>query len=673
MSKLQNFLLMTCDDSVEDLFLKDLCLEMASEVERLFKLCDREGKGYLTEQDLHHICPQLDQKDIEFIFAQLDTDGSGRIDKEEFCNGFKRTVLEGENRGYGGMQRRASVIEYSDEFGDGSLKLWDTPPSRAGDEVFDSDAETVFPRPNRLRNLDDDDSESLNVDFSLPCQEEVVLLYQQLQSAGVPQLLRNFERIVGSFYKEFKEQKDENQRLQHVYETEKDMYNKRMEEVEYELDQQVMLAERKAREEERSKLTKEKEEMQSRMAEEMRTMQSNIERLQKMESVLEKEGQKLSHQKELQERLKEVCSENTELRRGLAENHLELAMIKSELAHVRADYEHKQNELIRQKDEVSAATQESETMQRQIQLLFEANKKLHETNESLRDALDSRASVIKQFNLRTPSPHLARTASEGMAMFQTHDQMRIQTPATLSEVPTEEDDSGLVISFDDGNCSSDSDKPKGDIEPMVGLHPATGPAERTFRVVMCGEAAVGKSSLVMRLVSGKHCANLPSTLGVDFHVKTVNVDGRNVALQLWDTAGQERFRSLCKSYFRRADGAILVYDVSSEHSFIKIRDWIDTIKDSVERQIPVILVGNKCDLRADLGEVVSNHDGAALAAKMGVLFMETSALDGSNVDSSMLSLTREMMAVEDVDVRAAGVILSPRVKPATGCFSKCKG
>ncbi|KAJ1358483.1 hypothetical protein KIN20_016916, partial [Parelaphostrongylus tenuis] len=255
-------------------------------------------------------------------------------------------------------------------------------------------------------------------------------------------------------------------------------------------------------------------------------------------------------------------------------------MIKSELAHVRADYEHKQNELIRHKDEVSMVSQESETMHRQIQLLFEANKKLHETNESLRDALDSRASVIKQFNLRTPSPNFGRAASEGIAAYQNQarDSYRFPAVATYNDLPTEEEDSGLVISFDDANCSSDSDKPKGDIQPIVGLHSATGPAERTFRVVMCGEAAVGKSSLVMRLISGKHCANLPSTLGVDFHVKTVNVDGRNVALQLWDTAGQERFRSLCKSYFRRADGAILVYDVSSEHSFIKVRDWIDTIK-----------------------------------------------------------------------------------------------
>ncbi|KIH69383.1 hypothetical protein ANCDUO_00278 [Ancylostoma duodenale] len=225
---------------------------------------------------------------------------------------------------------------------------------------------------------------------AIQSHEEVVLLYQQLQNAGVPQLLRKYERIVGSFYKEIKDQKDENQRLQHVFETEKDMYNKRMEEVELELDQQVMIAERKAREEERQRLTKEKEEMQARMAEEMRTMQGNIERLQKMESVLEKEGQNLTHQKELQERLKEVCSENTELRRGLAENHLELAMIKSELAH----------HLF-----LSLAD---------LKLHFsEANKKLHDTNESLRDALDSRASVIKQFNLRTPSPNMAEQLLRG--------------------------------------------------------------------------------------------------------------------------------------------------------------------------------------------------------------------------------------------------------------------
>jgi Ras and EF-hand domain-containing protein len=111
---------------------------------------------------------------------------------------------------------------------------------------------------------------------------------------------------------------------------------------------------------------------------------------------------------------------------------------------------------------------------------------------------------------------------------------------------------------------------------------------------MCGDASVGKSSIIMRIVKGAFQQNIASTLGhlslrdisysllflpgVDFHVKSVRVGTQNIAVQLWDTAGQERFRSLCNSYFRRADGAILVYDCSVDRSFLRIRDWIETVK-----------------------------------------------------------------------------------------------
>lgn len=111
----------------------------------------------------------------------------------------------------------------------------------------------------------------------------------------------------------------------------------------------------------------------------------------------------------------------------------------------------------------------------------------------------------------------------------------------------------------------------------VNLEP-TGPPERTFRVVMAGDASVGKSSFIMRLCRGEFIPNLPSTLGVDFHVRTLNVDGKNVAIQVWDTAGQERFRSLCRSYFRRADGAVMMYDCTCEQSFLNVRNWMETIQ-----------------------------------------------------------------------------------------------
>uniref|UniRef100_A0A914MXX5 Ras family protein n=1 Tax=Meloidogyne incognita TaxID=6306 RepID=A0A914MXX5_MELIC len=106
----------------------------------------------------------------------------------------------------------------------------------------------------------------------------------------------------------------------------------------------------------------------------------------------------------------------------------------------------------------------------------------------------------------------------------------------------------------------------------------SGTPDRTFRVVMCGDASVGKSSIIMRIIKGAFQPNIASTLGVDFHVKSVRVGTQNIAVQLWDTAGQERFRSLCNSYFRRADGAILVYDCSIDRSFLRIRDWIETVK-----------------------------------------------------------------------------------------------
>ncbi|CAD6187354.1 unnamed protein product [Caenorhabditis auriculariae] len=618
------------------------------EVEHLFALCDSEGKGFLTVDDLKKICPQLDDKDIAFIFKQLDIDKSGKIDKMEFCKGFEAAVSKGETNGLNGMQRRAS-ISYDDHI----------PQILRDEQVFDSDAESTL-RPNHLRVADEDlylseSDTNHSIDFAVPCQDEVLMLYEQLQSTGMPQLLRKFEKVVGSFYKEIKEKKHENERLQHICASEKEMYNRRMEEVEIELDQQLEMAERKAREEERQRLTKEKEEMRAHLTEELREMRQNIEHLQKMEHVLEKESEKLTHQKELNEKLKEVNQENAGLRKNLAENHLELAMIKSELAHVRANYDEKQNELLERRDQMSNANEESETLQKQLHLLFDANKKLHETNESLRDALDSRAAVLRQFNLRTPSPSVLSRDSLATPQSSFSPASRLFSPVALHAISSDDIDTPLIL---DDSHSHDE---KTNAKDLIGIHEASGPAERTFRIVMCGDAAVGKSSFVMRVIRRQFTNQLPSTLGVDFHVKTVNVDGHNVALQLWDTAGQERFRSLCKSYFRRADGAILVYDVTAEHTLLRVRDWIDTIKESVERSIPIILVGNKCDLRRD-GGGVAKADGASMAAAMGVLFMETSALDGSNIDNAMLALTRELMAVEDVEIRATGVVLSPREK-----------
>jgi Ras and EF-hand domain-containing protein len=138
-----------------------------------------------------------------------------------------------------------------------------------------------------------------------------------------------------------------------------------------------------------------------------------------------------------------------------------------------------------------------------------------------------------------------------------------------------------------------------------------------FKVVFCGDAAVGKSSLIMRLYKDQFHPNITTTLGVDFQNKQIEVDSKRIALQLWDTAGQERFRSVAKSYFRRCDGVILVYDATYERSFLNVREWINTITDSTPKKVSVMIVANKIDLRdqmrAEGKRVIEHAEGVRLA------------------------------------------------------------
>ncbi|XP_039423613.1 ras and EF-hand domain-containing protein isoform X2 [Corvus cornix cornix] len=117
--------------------------------------------------------------------------------------------------------------------------------------------------------------------------------------------------------------------------------------------------------------------------------------------------------------------------------------------------------------------------------------------------------------------------------------------------------------------------PESDANECTPKYPSS---EKAYKIVLAGDAAVGKSSFLMRLCKNEFRGNTSATLGVDFQMKRLIVDGEPTVLQLWDTAGQERFRSIAKSYFRRADGVLLLYDVTCEKSFINVREWVDMIE-----------------------------------------------------------------------------------------------
>lgn len=164
--------------------------------------------------------------------------------------------------------------------------------------------------------------------------------------------------------------------------------------------------------------------------------------------------------------------------------------------------------------------------------------------------------------------------------------------------------------------------------------------DHLFKILMVGDSGVGKSSLLLRFTDDTFTDNFISTIGVDFKIRTVNLDGKVIKMQIWDTAGQERFRTITSSYYRGAHGVILVYDVTDQVSFNNARQWLTEIERYACGNVVKLLVGNKSDLVSK--RVVSTATGKEFADQFHLPFIEASAKDGSNVKQAFMTLVKEV-------------------------------
>ncbi|XP_032413369.1 ras-related protein Rab-8B-like, partial [Xiphophorus hellerii] len=133
-----------------------------------------------------------------------------------------------------------------------------------------------------------------------------------------------------------------------------------------------------------------------------------------------------------------------------------------------------------------------------------------------------------------------------------------------------------------------------------------------------------------------------SVSGIDFKIRTVELDGKKIKLQIWDTAGQERFRTITTAYYRGAMGIMLVYDITNEKSFDNIRNWIRNIEEHASADVEKMILGNKCDMNDK--RQVSKERGEQLAIDYGIKFLETSAKSSINVEEGFLTLARDIMS-----------------------------
>eukprot|EP00284_Hemiselmis_tepida_P008166 CAMPEP_0174926106 /NCGR_PEP_ID=MMETSP1355-20121228/9767_1 /TAXON_ID=464990 /ORGANISM="Hemiselmis tepida, Strain CCMP443" /LENGTH=213 /DNA_ID=CAMNT_0016172115 /DNA_START=170 /DNA_END=808 /DNA_ORIENTATION=+ len=161
-----------------------------------------------------------------------------------------------------------------------------------------------------------------------------------------------------------------------------------------------------------------------------------------------------------------------------------------------------------------------------------------------------------------------------------------------------------------------------------------------FKLVLLGESAVGKSSLVLRFVRGQFFDYQESTIGAAFLTQTVALNDTTVKFEIWDTAGQERYHSLAPMYYRGAAAAIVVYDITSPDSFARAKSWVRELQRQGNPNIVIALAGNKSDLASK--RKVDPEEAKQYAEENGIMFMETSAKTAANVNELFVQIARKL-------------------------------
>uniref|UniRef100_A0A8C7Y0U0 Ras-related protein Rab-19 n=1 Tax=Oryzias sinensis TaxID=183150 RepID=A0A8C7Y0U0_9TELE len=164
-----------------------------------------------------------------------------------------------------------------------------------------------------------------------------------------------------------------------------------------------------------------------------------------------------------------------------------------------------------------------------------------------------------------------------------------------------------------------------------------------FKIILIGDTNVGKTCVVQNFKSGVFSEKQQNTIGVDFTVRTLDIEGKKVKMQVWDTAGQERFRTITQSYYRSAHGAMIAYDITRRATFDSVSHWIREVELYGAANVVLVLIGNKCDLEEE--RQVRFQDACNLAKEIGILAaLETSAKASQNVEEAFVMMARELMS-----------------------------
>ena len=161
-----------------------------------------------------------------------------------------------------------------------------------------------------------------------------------------------------------------------------------------------------------------------------------------------------------------------------------------------------------------------------------------------------------------------------------------------------------------------------------------------FKIVLIGDTSVGKTNILSKYLSNEFDPDSKATVGVEFGTRDFQIENNKVKVQIWDTAGQERYRSITNAYYKGAKGSLLVYDITNPKTFENLDKWLSDLKSNAEEKISVVLIGNKSDLEEE--RQISIEQGKEKAAFFKLAFMETSALNGNNIEKAFNELITDV-------------------------------
>ncbi|XP_057692220.1 ras and EF-hand domain-containing protein [Corythoichthys intestinalis] len=612
-------------------------------LQNLFCICDINQSGKIEFEDFTVVCRELNVPDseVQTLFGKFGVDDEGCIDFGRFSCRFKEVF-----------------------------------------QTMGPDFSTVGSGMSFAARFDIDDgvlSESL--------KEQLADLYQAIHACANASLLQQYEQVVRSVVSQSLDIRLECYQLEASLRRVEDMNSSQLSELEDDMQRQLAGTEERARAEERKKMEEVMCNMQRKHENRIADMQVTVDRL--LQSQEESQvGRFKEEELKVTKRIGELSQENEFLRSSLREAQTSISVLHSELDKLKNMYADERAQHERETNQLKKMVIEYETSASHIEILQERNKELYDSNEILRATLETETKRKLPLNDEVPAQRKKPIRQS------TQKSLSIESEkSTMSEVsswaekyldsgvslPLDSSASDFDMETDDGRDSTEtvhisySDHEFLDAKSEAGLSLCQSFASSNasafrkllpafnnenggedvcdmddtapiYSLVLAGDSGAGKSSFLHRLAFNQFRDDIQTTLGVDFQMKKMIVDGQMTNLRIWDTAGQERFRSIARSYFRKAEGVLLLYDVTSEPSFLSIRDWLDQIRDSADEKIPVCIIGNKVDKRehTPAKRCVSTSHGEKLATAYGALFCETSAKEGTNVVEAVLHLAREV-------------------------------